>query len=163
MTDRSDKRASDDDRDRTAEILREAHSEGRLSQDELLTRIEVTYSAQTYRELDQVVADLPLDMDPMSWKVDAKTSLTRPASPPAVASPAGRPVQASGRGRRFARGLLTTGWWVYGGVVAINITIWLAVSIFTGDMRPFWPLWVAGPWGVVWGTAEAAYRSRDQR
>jgi Domain of unknown function (DUF1707) len=52
-------RASDADRDRAAEVLREAAAEGRLSMDELNERLDLIYAAKTYAELAPVTADLP--------------------------------------------------------------------------------------------------------
>lgn len=52
-------RASDADRDATAERLRTAAAEGRLETDELDERLEVALRARTYGELDRVLADLP--------------------------------------------------------------------------------------------------------
>jgi hypothetical protein len=52
-------RASDSDRDRVAELLNVAFSEGRLSKDEYDSRLESAFSARTYADLDQIVADLP--------------------------------------------------------------------------------------------------------
>jgi hypothetical protein len=52
-------RASDADRDRVAELLNVAYSEGRLSKDEYDGRLENAFSARTYADLDQIVADLP--------------------------------------------------------------------------------------------------------
>ncbi|NUW34783.1 DUF1707 and DUF2154 domain-containing protein [Nonomuraea sp. SMC257] len=61
MTDHRDVRASDQDRERVAEALRVAVSEGRITLDELNERIDLTYRARTLGELDEVVADLPRD------------------------------------------------------------------------------------------------------
>ena len=52
-------RASDADRDRTADVLREQAGEGRLEPDELEERLEAAYKAQTLADLDGLVADLP--------------------------------------------------------------------------------------------------------
>jgi hypothetical protein len=52
-------RASDSDRDRVAEVLREAAAEGRLSLDELDERLDVLYKTKTYAELEPITADLP--------------------------------------------------------------------------------------------------------
>jgi hypothetical protein len=52
-------RAADADRDRVVELLNIAYSEGRLSKDEYDDRLENAFSARTYAELDQIVADLP--------------------------------------------------------------------------------------------------------
>jgi hypothetical protein len=59
MARRATLRASDADRDRIAERLREATAEGRLAAEELEERLEVTFAARTYGELDPLVADLP--------------------------------------------------------------------------------------------------------
>src|SRR5437588_11710964 len=56
---RADWRASDADRDATAERLRAAHGEGRLDTAELEDRLGRCYAAKTYGELDALIADLP--------------------------------------------------------------------------------------------------------
>jgi hypothetical protein len=53
-------RASDSDRERVADRLRHATSEGRLTADELEERLDALYAARTYGELDALVADLPV-------------------------------------------------------------------------------------------------------
>ncbi|WP_323385336.1 DUF1707 SHOCT-like domain-containing protein, partial [Streptomyces calidiresistens] len=52
-------RASDADRDRVAEILREALAEGRLDAEEHSERIDAVYRARTRAELEPLVSDLP--------------------------------------------------------------------------------------------------------
>ncbi|MEV8022902.1 DUF1707 domain-containing protein [Streptomyces sp. NPDC086554] len=52
-------RASDADRDRTADILREALAEGRLTAEEHGERIDGVYRAKTVAELEPLVSDLP--------------------------------------------------------------------------------------------------------
>ncbi|MEU3242811.1 MULTISPECIES: DUF1707 SHOCT-like domain-containing protein [unclassified Streptomyces] len=52
-------RASDADRDRIADILREALAEGRLTSDEHAERVEGVLATKTVGELDQFVRDLP--------------------------------------------------------------------------------------------------------
>ena len=53
-------RACDADRDRVAELLSVAYSEGRLSKDEYDERLERAFAARTYADLDQIVTDLPV-------------------------------------------------------------------------------------------------------
>jgi len=53
-------RASDADRDRVAEFLNVAYSEGRLSRDEYDDRLAQALSARTFADLDLIVADLPV-------------------------------------------------------------------------------------------------------
>jgi hypothetical protein len=52
-------RASDADRERVAERLREHASAGRLSMDELSERLETVFAARTLGELEPPLADLP--------------------------------------------------------------------------------------------------------
>ncbi|RFU84729.1 DUF1707 and DUF2154 domain-containing protein [Streptomyces triticagri] len=55
----ADLRASDADRDRFADILRDAMAEGRLTSEEFTDRIEGVYRAKTVGELEPLVRDLP--------------------------------------------------------------------------------------------------------
>ncbi|MDT0547031.1 MULTISPECIES: DUF1707 domain-containing protein [Streptomyces] len=52
-------RASDADRDRIADVLREALAEGRLDPEEHAERIDAVYRAKTVGELEPLVRDLP--------------------------------------------------------------------------------------------------------
>ncbi|MBM7437372.1 DUF1707 domain-containing protein [Streptomyces sp. HB132] len=52
-------RASDADRDRTADILRDAVAEGRLTAEEHAERVDLVYRAKTVGELEPLVQDLP--------------------------------------------------------------------------------------------------------
>ncbi|MFJ5263579.1 DUF1707 domain-containing protein [Streptomyces sp. NPDC088387] len=52
-------RASDADRERVAEVLRDALAEGRLDMTEFEERLEQTYQARTYGELAPITRDLP--------------------------------------------------------------------------------------------------------
>ncbi|OIJ67622.1 DUF1707 SHOCT-like domain-containing protein [Streptomyces mangrovisoli] len=52
-------RASDADRERVAEVLRDALAEGRLDMTEFEERLEATYAARTYAELAPLTRDLP--------------------------------------------------------------------------------------------------------
>src|SRR2546423_9972200 len=53
-------RASDADRERVAEILRTAATEGRLDLDELDERLAAVYRAKTYADLVPLTRDLPV-------------------------------------------------------------------------------------------------------
>ncbi|MEU1704801.1 DUF1707 domain-containing protein [Streptomyces sp. NPDC005706] len=55
----ADLRASDADRDRVADILREALAEGRLTADEHAERVEGVLHAKTVGELEVFIRDLP--------------------------------------------------------------------------------------------------------
>jgi Domain of unknown function (DUF1707)/Cell wall-active antibiotics response 4TMS YvqF len=51
-------RASDAERERTADQLRRAAGEGRLTMEELEERLHAAYAARTHRELDGLTADI---------------------------------------------------------------------------------------------------------
>ncbi|WP_030172549.1 DUF1707 SHOCT-like domain-containing protein [Spirillospora albida] len=53
-------RASDHDRDRVAQILRDAAGDGRLTLEELDERLDAVYAAKTYAELEPLTLDLPV-------------------------------------------------------------------------------------------------------
>lgn len=57
--DRARLRVSDADRERAADVLRQAAGDGRITFTELDERIELAYAARTYADLDTVTADLP--------------------------------------------------------------------------------------------------------
>jgi uncharacterized protein DUF1707/uncharacterized protein DUF4190 len=59
---RAEIRAANADRDRVAEALGVAYSEGRLSKEEYDARLEAAFSARTYADLDRVVSDLPAQL-----------------------------------------------------------------------------------------------------
>src|SRR5579863_3691926 len=52
-------RASDADRERMTELLREHHAVGRLTAEEFESRMEKAFEARTRGELDALLADLP--------------------------------------------------------------------------------------------------------
>jgi hypothetical protein len=58
-TDPRQLRAADTDRDRAAELLRQAAAEGRITFDELDERISQAYAAKTFADLEALTSDLP--------------------------------------------------------------------------------------------------------
>jgi hypothetical protein len=56
---RHELRASDSDRDRTAEMLRDAFGQGRITVAEMEERLTLVYAAKTYAELEPITRDLP--------------------------------------------------------------------------------------------------------
>ena len=71
-------RASDADRERVANVLREAAGDGRLTMDELDERLDAVFAAKTYAELEPITHDLP----------DAGAPHTPAPSPAAPRNPA---------------------------------------------------------------------------
>jgi hypothetical protein len=55
-------RASDADRERIVEQLRQHTAEGRLSMDEFEQRMSAAYAAKTYGDLAELTRDLPVDL-----------------------------------------------------------------------------------------------------
>jgi DUF1707 SHOCT-like domain len=82
VPDKGNLRASDADRERVANVLREAAGDGRLTMEELDERLDAVYAAKTYAELEPITRDLP-------------TSGT-PNMPAPSASPAGDPARFGG-------------------------------------------------------------------
>jgi hypothetical protein len=60
-------RASDADRDRVLDVLREAAAEGRLTPDELDERMGAALAARTLGELAALTADLPAGLPDPAW------------------------------------------------------------------------------------------------
>jgi Domain of unknown function (DUF1707) len=59
-------RASDADRERIVEQLRQHTADGRLTMDEFEQRMTAAYAAKTYGELAQLTRDLPVDLSARS-------------------------------------------------------------------------------------------------
>ena len=94
-----DLRCSDVDRERVAEALREAAGDGRLTLSELEERLDVTFRARTYGDLEPMTRDLPAGPHPVpGLPVPARTvpARTVPARPP-VPSGSRHPVARTER------------------------------------------------------------------
>lgn len=126
-------RASDADRDRAAEMLREHCAQGRITLDELQERLEITYAAKTIGALQQVTADLP-EEDLYELPVPAHLR----ASTLPVRKGSGAVVPHGSR----------TAWATWATVNLICVTVWLLTMVASGPIFPWW-IWVAGPWGAV--------------
>lgn len=107
IRDQRELRASDADRERVADQLREAASDGRLSLSELDERIEALYAAKTYGELEPVVADLPGILPTAPAALPARRVSGVPAARNRVGGVAGAP----GAKAVFA-GIVRRGDWV---------------------------------------------------
>jgi hypothetical protein len=137
MDDRRDIRASDADRQSAADRLRGAMDEGRLDLLEYDTRLATAYSAVTYGDLDQLFADLP---DQAARTVVPAGRRAREA--PAVWSPV--PAREDGLLARMPTPLKVL-WTVWLAVFSINLTVWLLVSLSSGEAVYFWPMWLLVP------------------
>jgi len=88
-------RASDQDRDRVADVLRSAAADGRLTLAELDERLDQLYQAKTYGELEPVVGDLPdaVDLEKLADLAPAKRA-QRGDGVPVGGTPGSRSVRA---------------------------------------------------------------------
>lgn len=73
-------RISDSDRQKVAEVLREAAGEGRIELEELDERLELTWGARTYADLVPITADLHLPAHPQP----TSSPMPRPDDVPAT-------------------------------------------------------------------------------
>lgn len=105
--DRNRLRVSDAERDQVAEVLREAAAEGRITLDELDERLDATYAAKTYADLEPLTGDLPGTGDPTHSTTPAPTPYGQTAgtsSPsPMVINSKGGPVIRKGDWQAPAR------------------------------------------------------------
>jgi hypothetical protein len=167
-------RAGDGDRKLVADQLKTALDEGRLDLSEYDERLQKTYAAKTFADLDGLLDDLPGTVPPQQAQVQP-------------AAPSGAPASAAGFGGSQAGGSPAGGseagrWarWTgpYGGAFLVCVLIWAVTSLSAKHLVYFWPVWmlipivlgVGGQWfGHNRGHAERdesreAYRAaRDER
>jgi hypothetical protein len=132
-------RASDQDRDRTASVLREHHAVGRLDAEEFNERLDKAFSAKTMGELEALTADLPA-VDPYPLP----TSSMSPHYTGGAGLPASSVLEAMGRGH----GRLSPAWQAAWGSWFCTALLLIVIWLLTGANYP-WPLWVIGPWGAI--------------
>ena len=140
MPDDPGMRASDDDRDRAASLLREHHAAGRLTVEEFQERLDAAYQAKTLGEIDQLMADLP-SIDLYHLPDESMRRMARAASSRRPRAPRRRSRQAV---TRLAGGLGLVGLGQHGSLRHL--------ADHRAGQPPcngLWFLWVAGPWGAV--------------
>src|SRR5581483_8438430 len=99
MSDASNLRASDEDRERCAQSLREHFAAGRIGEDELADRLDAVYEARTTAELQAVGRDLtvlarvPADL-PRAVPVPQRLAPVRPGTRPRPCAARARPRPA---------------------------------------------------------------------
>jgi hypothetical protein len=150
---REDMRAGDTDRKAVADQLKTALDEGRLDLGEYDERIQRTYAAKTFGDLDGLLDDLP-------GTVPVQRSQVQPTAP------AGAPAATAGQrstGNQVAH-------WVgpYAGVILVCVLIWLITSLSAGHLTYFWPVWmliplILGVFGQMFGQGGGRNRNRDRR
>ena len=119
-------RVGDHDRTATADVLSQALAQGYFDLAEYDTRVQAAFGAQTAEELRRIVADLPV----------AHLRRTDP-----------RRIAAR---KNAARASVRLHLGAYAAMVAIVLTVWLAVALTAGAWY-FWPIWpiLGGAIGVV--------------
>lgn len=138
-------RAADADRQKIAEQLKLALDEGRLSLHEYDDRVRDAYAARTYAELLHLVADLP------------RAGLS------AADVHAKQIAEARRAARRLPTALMVL-WTVWGALAAVNLVVWVLVTLTVdGGVYP-WPVWMLVP-GAALATVTAGVqiiRTRDR-
>jgi hypothetical protein len=131
-------RASDADRERTVELLREHHAVGRLSAEEFHDRLNDAYAARTLGDLNALLADLPaIDLYRL---------------PAAGISPVRR--GGGSLDRRGGGALLpayTMPWVAWAATTAVLVALWVVVGVASGGAAAWipWFLLVVIPWRIA--------------
>ncbi|MBM2619180.1 DUF1707 domain-containing protein [Actinoplanes sp. LDG1-06] len=124
-------RAGDADRKAVAEQLKTALDEGRLDLHEYDERLQKTYGAKTYADLDGLLDDLP-------GTVPVQHSQVQPAAaPPSPAAGVGAPAAPEPSPRQWVGG--------YAGVVVVCTLIWVFTMVASGHWIYPWPVWMLIP------------------
>lgn len=130
-------RASDADRERTAQLLREHHAVGRLTAEEFDGRLDKVFAAKTLGDLDVLLADLPaIDLYQLP-------------------SAGIRPTRRGGSGlrQRADDSLLparTIPWIMWATGSTLLVALWVAVGILIGGAAWIpWFMLVIIPWRLA--------------
>ncbi len=136
-------RASDADRDRAAQLLREHHAVGRLTAEEFEGRLGQVFQARTLGELDVLLAALPaIDLTP------PPSAGTRPTGR-GGSGPRGSGLVPAYDGRlRPARDVPGIAW---ASATALAVVLWLVFAVAAGGAAAWipWFLLVIIPWGYI--------------
>jgi hypothetical protein len=130
-------RASDDDRDRTAALLREHHAVGRLTPEEFNERLDQAFAAKTLGELDDLLSDLP-----------AIDLYRLPHSGLAPGSSGHLPAMAAAGGAARPHGRFSPGWQAAWGSWFTSSAVLVVIWVLAGMGYP-WFAWIVAPWGVL--------------
>jgi DUF1707 SHOCT-like domain len=131
-----DERASDQDREQAAEQIRDHYAAGRLTDDELDTRVQAVYAAQTTAELKRLLADLPVLPEVRARQERAALVERRSHLQRRLIQQAGGSVIA------FA---VCTGIWVAAGASGSFWPIWIALIAVIGLLKSGWDLYGPAP------------------
>jgi hypothetical protein len=126
-------RASDADRERVVEVLRESFAQGRLTPEEFHERVDLGYGAKTIADLAGLTADLP----------PAGGVVASPGSGGYPFAPGHTPAVQRSYGSEMRR--IWSGWT---SMTIVLTTIWLLTGI-SGGFSGYWPIWPVGIYGAV--------------
>jgi len=135
-------RASDADRERTVNLLREHHAEGRLDMDEFHERLNSAYQAKTLGDLDALLHDLP--------GIDLYRLPSAGLKPAPVGSwaPARRPSGTVAR--------QSAAWAAWAVVSSVLGLAWIVGGAVAGGAAWVpWFLLIAIPWAIALGRRSA--------
>jgi Domain of unknown function (DUF1707) len=127
---RDEMRAADSDREAVADKLKQALDEGRLDLAEYDERLQQTYAAKTYGDLDGLLADLP----------GGAVTPRKPANATSV-PPSAAPAKPSARAGQLVRAWLGG----FGGIFVLCTVIWFVTSLGSPYPQYFWPVWLLIP------------------
>lgn len=130
-----DVRASDADRDRVMEVLRENYAQGRLDSDELHERLGGVYEARTLADLVPLTRDLPAS----DLSTVGKDLERRPPTGPLVRQQ--RSV--------MRHPAVVVPWAVWAGVNLINFSVWGILTLSLEASLPLWWIWTLVPGGIA--------------
>lgn len=140
-------RASDDDREQVAALLRRGLADGRLTMAEFDERLDACFAARTLGDLDKLLADLP---HPSPYE-----DLPVPAS------------QIGGSSNQLPGQVRTSPMhYALGSYLSANVVCWTIWAVTGAAGTPPWPVWVTGPWGAVLlgrALAGGGWGGRDRR
>jgi len=138
-------RASDEDRDRTATLLREHHAAGRLDAAEFNDRLDKAFDAKTMGDLDALLADLPgIDL----YRLPAAS--IRPAPPGAIRPRPGAGSALDRRGEGAISPQRVATWASWAAVSALLFVTWLGLGLLSGGAAWVpWFLLIVIPWALV--------------
>jgi hypothetical protein len=156
-TDRDEIRASDADRERTVEQLRQYTAEGRLTMDEFEERMSAAYAATTYGDLSRLTRDMPVELGSGAGRGSGPSGLPGPVDfaasfgmTHAQRHAARAAMRAQRDNARLARrGQLAGAVASWASMSVLLTGIWLITGIAGGGFHTFWPAWPIGVFGLI--------------